>query len=101
MSLVSINHLALGSDDDAIEIRIKNHKFIPDKVTVKAGQRFKVRIINEDPTSEEFESRTMVIEKFLGPKRKMVVTLGPLKPGKYEYFGDFNPSTCQGVLTAE
>lgn len=90
-----------ASEKEPIEIRIRNHKFYPDKVTVKAGERFKLKIINEDPTSEEFESNTMVVEKFIGPKRKMTITLGPLKPGKYEFFGELNLATAQGILTAE
>lgn len=95
-----IPYAAMASDDP-IEVRIKNHKFYPDRITVKAGTRFKLRLINEDSTSEEFESNTMIVEKFLGPKRKMTITLGPLKPGTYEYFGELNPSTAQGILTAE
>jgi plastocyanin len=88
--------------DEAIPVLvIKDHKFAPDKVKVKAGSRFKLTIRNDDPTSEEFESNTMIIEKFIGPKRSITVTLGPLKPGVYEFFGDFHPETAKGQLTAE
>jgi hypothetical protein len=29
------------------------------------------------------------------------VYIGPLKPGKYEFFGDFNPTTARGHIIAK
>jgi hypothetical protein len=34
-------------------------------------------------------------------KGKIIVMVGPLKPGKYEFFGEFNMDTAQGALIAE
>lgn len=89
------------AEDDLIEIHIKNHAFVPDKILVKANERFKIKVTNEDSTSEEFESKTMIVEKFLAPKRSITITLGPLKPGNYEFFGDFHPQSAKGTLTAK
>lgn len=83
------------------ELRIKNHKFNIEKIEVPAGKKFKIKVINEDPTSEEFESNSMIVEKFLGPKRSLTVTLGPLKPGTYEYFGEFHMKTAKGIVIAK
>jgi hypothetical protein len=30
-----------------------------------------------------------------------VVYIGPLKAGKYPFFGEFNPATARGVVIAE
>ena len=89
------------AEDAVIEISIKDHKFSNEKITVKANQPFKIRVRNEDPTSEEFESKSMIIEKFLGPKRTLTLNLGPLKPGTYEFFGDFHQDTAKGIVIAE
>jgi plastocyanin len=83
------------------ELKIKAHKFDKETLTVPAGKKFKLKIINEDPSSEEFESLSMIVEKFIGPKRSITVTIGPLKPGAYDYFGEFHASTCKGILTAK
>ncbi|MCK6593830.1 MAG: cupredoxin domain-containing protein [Bacteriovoracaceae bacterium] len=83
------------------ELRIKNHKFNIEKIEVPAGKKFKIKVINEDSTSEEFESNSMIVEKFLGPKRSLTVTLGPLKPGTYEYFGEFHMKTAKGIVIAK
>ena len=28
----------------------------------------------------------------------MLIYIGPLKPGRYEFFGDFNPTTARGHI---
>lgn len=83
------------------ELRIKGHKYYPDYLEVKAGERFKIKVTNEDPTSEEFESKSMIIEKFIGPQRSITITLGPLKPGSYDFFGCFHPQTANGKIVAK
>ena len=89
------------AEEGVLELKIKDHHYSPDLLEVKANERFKVRVTNEDATSEEFESKSMIIEKFLGPKRSMTITLGPLKPGTYDFFGDFHPQTAKGRITAK
>ncbi len=91
----------MAEDMPYFELRIKNHKFNIEKIEVPAGKKFKIKVINEDPTSEEFESNSMIVEKFLGPKRSLTGTLGPLKPGTYEYFGEFHMKTAKGIVIAK
>lgn len=93
---------AIAQDQDKIiELTIKDHKYSLEKIEVKANQRFKIKITNADPTSEEFESKSMIVEKFIGPNKSITITLGPLKPGEYEYFGCFHPKTAKGILIAK
>ena len=89
------------AEDGIIELKIKDHRYSPEVIEVKAGERFKIRVTNEDASSEEFESKTMIIEKFIGPNRSIVITLGPLKPGTYDYFGCFHPDTARGQVIAK
>jgi plastocyanin len=83
------------------EITLKNHKFEPSVLKVKAGEKFKLEVKNEDASTEEFESNVLNIEKFVGPKKTLKLTLGPLKPGKYPFFGEFHSATAQGEIVAE
>jgi len=87
-----------ASTREPLELRIKNHRYSPEILEVKAGERFKIRVYNDDPTSEEFESKSMIIEKFIGPQRSILITLGPLKPGTYDFFGCFHPQTAKGKV---
>ena len=43
----------------------------------------------------------MKIEKIIAGKSKGVVRIGPLDPGRDEFFGDFNQATAQGIMIAE
>jgi len=50
---------------------------------------------NDDPTPEEFESTELRREKVVPGGQQVTVYIGPLKPGRYEFFGDFNPKTAR------
>ena len=84
-----------------LTVTIKDHKFQPAELHVPAKKRFTVYVVNDDPTPEEFESTSMKIEKIIAGKSKGVVRIGPLDPGRYEFFGDFNQATAQGIMIAE
>lgn len=83
-----------------IEIIIKDHLFFPSVVEVPAGQKIKLRIINQDPTPEEFESYELNREKVIAGNRQTVIFIGPLEPGEYPFFGEFYPRTAQGKVVA-
>lgn len=82
-------------------IVIKDHKFTPEELTVPAGQKIKLRIDNQDPTPEEFESHDMNREKIINGNSKGTIFVGPLEPGKYHYFGEFNEDSANGYIIAE
>lgn len=93
-----LSNSSVRAEDPIPELIIKDHRYTPEILEVKAGVRFKIKVTNQDPSSEEFESRSMIIEKFIGPKRSIVITLGPLKPGSYDFFGCFHPDTAMGKI---
>lgn len=81
-------------------IVIKEHRFQPAELTVPAGQRIKLVIDNQDATPEEFESKQLRVEKIVPGGTKGTVTVGPLKPDSYPFFGEFHEDTAQGKLHA-
>lgn len=91
---------AVAADAD-ITITIKDHKFTPAEVRVPAGKKIKLIIDNQDATAEEFESHELKREKIIAPRSKATVNIGPLKPGSYPFFGEFNQATARGVVIAE
>ena len=82
-------------------ITIKNHRFTPSELKVPANKRIQLTVVNDDPTPEEFESHELNREKIVTGNARITVFIGPLKPGRYPYFGDFNQATAQGVLIAQ
>jgi hypothetical protein len=93
--------VCLAADSVEFKLVIKDHRFVPAELKVPANQKIKLVVENQDATPEEFESYSLNREKVVPGNSKIVVMIGPLKPGKYEYFGEFNMDTAQGVLIAE
>ena len=82
-------------------IIIKNHQFIPAQLTVPAGKKVSITVDNQDPTAEEFESFDLDREQVVEGNKKIVVDIGPLKPGTYKYWGDYHQDTTKGVILAQ
>jgi hypothetical protein len=83
------------------EIEIRDHLFFPAELVIPAGKKVKLVVYNRDPTPEEFESYELNREKVIMGSAKAVIFIGPLKPGEYPFFGEFNPKTAQGKVIAE
>lgn len=79
-------------------VYIENHFFYPKELIIPADEKIKLVIENKDNQAEEFDSFDLNREKVIFPGKKATIYLGPLKPGSYEYFGEFNPDTAQGVI---
>jgi plastocyanin domain-containing protein len=103
LALVSlfIFFVTVGAHGQELTITIKDHKFTPSEIKVPANKRIQVTVINDDPTPEEFESHPMKVEKVIPGKSKAVIRIGPLKPGKYPFVGEFHEATAKGTVTAE
>jgi plastocyanin len=101
-ALLSFGLIAHSARADGTEftIVIKDHRFTPTELTVPAGQKIRLVVENQDPTPEEFESYQLNREKIVPGNGRIVVFVGPLKPGKYEFFGEFNMATARGWLVA-
>jgi hypothetical protein len=80
---------------------IRNHRFEPTELKVPAGKRVKLVVHNQDSTPEEFESHTMNREKVIPGGAKATIYIGPLKPGRYAFFGEYNEATAKGVVVVE
>ena len=107
-NLIVVCALALGlgagvasAQEAEAQLVIRSHKFEPAEITVPAGKKVKLVIDNQDATAEEFESYELNREKVVPPKGKITLFVGPLKPGRYPFFGDFHKDTDQGVLIAK
>lgn len=92
---------AFGADTPlAITLTLKNHRFTPAAFTVPAGARVRITLINRDPSTEEFDSHDLRIERLVTPMSKTSFDIGPLRPGQYTFAGEFHASTAQGRITA-
>jgi len=102
--LVTILGMAVSSPVYALEefsLTIKDHKFSPAEITIPANKKVKLVVKNEDATPEEFESKKLHREKTIKGKSQAVILIGPLKPGRYPFVGEFHEETAKGVIVVK
>jgi plastocyanin len=100
IALACLPAIAIAADKEA-NLTIKEHRFEPAELKVPAGKKIKQIIDNQDASAEELESHELNREKVIPGNSRASVFIGPLKPGKYPFYGEFHESTAKGVVIAE
>ncbi len=91
---------ALAQYAATVEIAVKDKKFEPAEVKAPTDKRIVIHVTNHDSIAMEFESKSLKVEKVVPAKGEGILRVGPLKPGKYDFFDDFNQANV-GTLTVE
>lgn len=99
--LASIANTAVLAGKPEFELAIKQHLFEPSVLIIPANTKVKLWVSNKDATPEEFESYELNREKVVLGGQRALIFIGPLAPGEYPFFGEFNPKSAQGKIIAE
>jgi hypothetical protein len=99
--IVACHPAARAEDVFNASITIRGHKFEPSELHVPAGKRIVLTVINTDPLSEEFDSPALKAEKVIAGSSQAIVRIAPLKPGTYEFVGEYHEETAKGRVIAE
>jgi Cupredoxin-like domain len=91
--------LAVKAQAPAFSVTIRDRQFVPEQIEVPANQKVELHVINAGPTPVEFESFELRREKVVAAGQEITVYIGPLRPGAYEFFDDFNPK-ARGHIVA-
>ena len=92
---------AANADDNAqASLTIRNRAFEPTELQVPAGRKIELHVKNADSSPSEFESAELHREKVVPAGQEIVVYIGPLRAGSYEFFDDFNPR-ARGHIVAK
>lgn len=87
-------------DPLVVTLTLKDHRFTPNSVEVPAGQRIRIKLINRDAATEEFDSEDLHVEKDVTPDGEVSFAIGPLKPGTYSFMGELHSDTASGTIRA-
>ena len=87
--------------EESVEVHLKNHKFSPSVIKVKANKPSMIILHNDDGSADEFDSSSLKIERVVPGHAKANIRVRALAPGKYPFMGEFNAATAQGVVIAE
>ena len=96
--LIGIAVPALAQEQASIAIR--DNGFAPAEIQVSAGTKIELTITNQQQRAAEFESNALRREKVIPPGATGTVYVGPLQPGRYEFYDDFQPNN-RGFLVAK
>lgn len=98
---LSLAALPAMAKTPVFELDIRDHLFHPEEIRIPANTKVKLVVYNRDPTPEEFESYELNREKVIMGGKKANIFIGPLAPGVYPFFGEFNPRSAQGRVVVE
>ena len=86
----------------ATEIRLtySNGQFQPSEVRAPPDKPIAFRVKNMDGKAMEFESTSLRVEKVVASGTEGVINVRALKPGRYEFYDDFNDK-ARGALTVQ
>ena len=99
--LLAICAGARADGPPSIPVMLKDHKFTPAEIHVKAGQPVILVITNQDSDPEEFDSNALKIEKVIMGGGTGSVRLRPLGHGQYPFQGEYHADTAQGMVVAD
>lgn len=100
-ALLASSGLVCAEEPATIEVTIKDHQFWPPEIHVPTGKPVILRITNQDPTAEEFDSSALKVEKVIVGGAWGTVRLRPLGPGRYPFMGEYHEATAKGVVISE
>ena len=83
-----------------IQVTYSNGQFQPSQVRAPADKPILFRVKNLDAKAMEFESTSLRVEKVVAADSEGVINVRALKPGRYEFYDDFNDKAC-GALTVQ
>lgn len=89
---------AARAQDASALITIQNHKFSPSTISVKAGVKVSLLVTNAGSEPAEFESAELNREKVIPPGKTVTIYVGPLAPGTYPFFDDFDQANSGQII---
>jgi plastocyanin len=92
---------AVRAQEATVHLSIKDHRFQPAEVRAPANTPITIVVKNLDTTPEEFESKTLRVEKVIAGGGSTTLRIRPLGAGRYRFFGDFHEDTAEGYLVVE
>jgi len=101
IALVSLICAPAFAGDNLVTLTLKDHKFTPSEIHVKAHTPTTVTLVNEDDATEEFDSNALKVEKVVGGHATATMRVRPLAPGSYAFMGEFHSETARGTVVAE
>ena len=83
-----------------LQLTYSKGQFQPSELRAPADKPITVRLKNLDAKAMEFESKSLRVEKVVAANSEGVISVRALKPGRYEFYDDFNEK-ARGALVVQ
>jgi cupredoxin-like protein len=89
--------------ENGIEISLtyKDKKFDPAEISAPANTPIVIKFRNLDKDAMELESDSLKIEKVVAAGKDATIKVRAQKPGRYEFFDEYNEKTARGALVVK
>ena len=103
LAFVLCTFTAAAEAQQATEIQLsyKDKKFDPAEVSAPANTPVVIKLKNLDAKAMEFESKTLKVEKVVAGGSDAVINVRAQKPGRYEFFDEYNEKVARGALVVK
>jgi hypothetical protein len=100
--VIAMLQVSPSQAQQATEVQVSYSKgqFQPSELSAPADKPITLRVKNLDGKAMEFESKSLRVEKAVAANSEGVINVRALKPGRYEFFDDFNEK-ARGALTVQ
>ena len=87
--------------DIEIALSYKDKKFDPPEINAPANTPIVIKFRNLDKDAMELESDSLKIEKVVAAGKDATIKVRAQKPGRYEFFDEYNERTARGALVVK
>jgi hypothetical protein len=101
VALVSVAGAARAQSAIEIQLSYKDKKFEPAEIGAPANTPIVIKLRNLDAKAMEFESKTLHVEKVVAASSDATINVRAQKPGRYEFFDEYNEKTARGALVVK
>ncbi|WP_082649997.1 cupredoxin domain-containing protein [Bradyrhizobium lablabi] len=101
IALVSATGTAQAQSATEIQLSYKDKKFDPAEISAPANAPIVIKLKNLDSKAMEFESKTLKVEKVVAGSSDATINVRAQKPGRYEFFDEYNEKVARGALVVK
>jgi plastocyanin len=101
LASIAVTGAAKAQSATEIQLSYKDKKFDPAEISAPANTPIVIKLKNLDAKPMEFESKTLKIEKVVAAGGDATINVRAQKPGRYEFFDEYNEKVARGALVVK
>ena len=98
---VAVTGAANAQSATEIQLSYKDNKFNPAEISAPANTPIVIKLKNLGAAPMEFESQTLKLEKVVAGSSDATINVRAQKPGRYEFFDEYNEKVARGALVVK